>query len=78
MLQAVQTIEKYNSLRRMPQQTSNIVVFFDGATSSSKAGTSQPHVWYSRGSSLGEVATVNQRLSRGGLRPRLLTACLCP
>ena len=39
---------------------------------------SRPHVRYSTGSSLGEAATLNQRLCRGGLGPRLLTACLRP
>jgi len=37
MLQAIQTFERYNPRRPMPQPMSNTVVFFDGARSSSKA-----------------------------------------
>jgi len=40
--------------------------------------TFRPHVWYSRGASLGEAATLNQQPSHGGLGPRMLAACLHP
>ena len=69
MLQAVKTFEKYNPLRPMPQLTSNTVVFFDGASSSSKAWhkISAPCMVFKRvfteGSCNSKPATVSWRLA---------------
>ena len=68
MLQAIQTFERYNPRRPMPQPMSNTVIFFDGARSSSTAwhNISAPCMVFQRfftgGSCNSKPATVSCRL----------------
>ena len=68
MLHAIQTFERYNPSRPMPQPMSNTVVFFDGTRSSSTAwhNISAPCMVFQRcfsgGSCNSKPATVSRRL----------------
>jgi len=76
MLQVIQTFERYNPRRPMPQPMSNTVVFSDGASSSSKAwhNISAPCMVFQRfftgGSCNSKPATVSCRFGA------LITNCM--